>query len=136
MSKDKKLYILVAVLIPLTIAVVVMGLDWAKGFIMPTVVAITYGLIPTIWIVIVIRRARQIAKKSEAKRKYYTNKKHTNKKEKVIERTISLILLVYMVSSLVYRLVSGFSLWAILASILFILISSSNVFFLVATTDE
>ena len=137
MSKDKKLYIAVAVLIPLTIAVVVMTLDWAKGFIPIVIVAVGNGFVSTTWIVLAISRAHQISKKIGAKSKTHSLEINSSKrKKKVIERTISVILLVSAVTGLVYRLANDFPLYAVLTSILFILIFSSNIVFLLATTDE
>jgi hypothetical protein len=133
MRKDKKLYILISFIIPLSITVVY--LTWTSG--MPLIIsAVIFGIASSGWIILAIYRARQISKKSDAKRKKYYIKKQTNKKMEVIERTISLIFLVCVVINLVYGWLNNYLVSAHLASLLFILIFGSNIFFLLVTVEE
>ena len=133
MGKDKILYISLVFIIPLAIAVVY--LTWKEE--MPLkLAAICCGLSSAGWIVLTIYRARQISKKSEDERKRQPNKIKSKTKNQVIERIVSLILLVCAISNLVYRLVAGYSIYAHLFSILFILIFSLNAIFLLVTTDD
>jgi len=132
MRKDKILYISLVFIIPLAIAVVY--LLWTEE--MPLkLITICYGFPAAVWIVLSIFRAQRISKKSKIKENDIPIRQ-TRKKVKVIERTVSLILLVCVIIDLVYMLVSGYPIYAYLASILLILIFSINAVFLLVTTDE
>ena len=128
MGKDKKIYIVLVFVIPLTITV--FYLTWVKG--MPLrISAVCYGIASTLWIVVAIHRARQISRKSGVQRKQYSNKKW-----QVIERTVMLIVVVAEVINLVYRLINGYLFASVLASILLIFVFGSNAFLLLGTTKE
>lgn len=128
MNKDKKLYILISIVLPL--AIVVVWLTWVQGAALITA-AICYGLASAIWIGLAIYRAKNISKNKE-----FGIKKNTKGKWKLIERTISLVILLYGISILVFRLINSWALYSLLAAALLIIVSGSHFLFLWFSTEE
>jgi hypothetical protein len=131
MSKDKKLKILVGVVIPYAVIVVLLSLieTWTKGLplkIVPFVYALSFSL----WVFLAINRARQISKgRTKAIISINQPKKRLGKRAKAIEGILSLFVMIYEITILVNRLEDGSALYAILAPILIMLISGSHLIF-------